>query len=65
MGEICDIVALTGSHLLTFPERRAAIVLLGHHPGNEPYSVTLEVTSEALNILRSEVQKAEKYLSMA
>jgi len=37
--------------------------LVGHLRGNEPYSVALEVTHEMLSILRTEVQKAESYLS--
>jgi hypothetical protein len=39
-------------------------LLVGHRRANEPYSVALEVTYEMLNILRTEVEKAEKYLSV-
>jgi hypothetical protein len=59
-----DPVTITVSRLLIRPDRRAAILLVGHRRANEPYSVALEVTYEMLNILRTEVEKAEKYLSV-
>jgi len=62
--DIGDTVTLTTSQLLTYPDAPPAILLVGHRHANEPYSVALEVTNETLNILRSEVSKAERYLSM-
>jgi len=58
-----DTMTVTVSRLLTGPHRQVAILLVGHLRGNEPYSVALEVTHEMLSILRTEVQKAESYLS--
>lgn len=59
-----DTVTITTSKLLMCPNRPAAILLTGHRRPNEPYSVAFEVTHEMLSILRTEIEKAERYLSM-
>ena len=59
-----EIATITGSKLLMRPDRRAAILLVGRRRANEPYSVALEVTNEILIIRRTEVEKAERYVSM-
>jgi len=55
-------VTITGSSLVKLPEHRFAILLVGHRGSHEPYSETFEVTHEALNLLRTEILKAERCL---
>ena len=57
-------VTITGLRLLRLPQQRLAILLVGHRRANERYSEAFEVTHEALNLLRTEVIKAERCLSM-
>lgn len=59
-----NVVTITGSTLVRLAEHRFGILLLGHYSSNQPFSETLEVTHEALSLLRTEVSKAEKCLSM-
>lgn len=62
--ETLDAVTITGSSLLTPPKHRLAILFVGHRGADEPFSVAFEVTHETLNLLRTEVKKAEQFLSM-
>ena len=60
----CETISITGCKLLMLPDHRAAIVFSGHRPSNEQYSVAFEITHELLHILRTEVAKAERCLSL-
>ena len=58
-----DTLTVTASHLLRRPDKRIAILLVGHRRAHEPYSVAFEVTLETLALLRNEIAKAEVLLS--
>lgn len=49
--------------VLMRPDGRAAILLTGAYPTNEPCSVAFEVNLQNIQVLRDDLAKAEAFLS--
>lgn len=58
-----DTIRVQSSKVVARADGRAAIVLEGLYPTNEPAAIAFEVTLENLAVLRLAIAKAEQILS--